>query len=124
MSIDHSKLYENARDYFDLGGDVVMKLSRDAAIDVCRQAGARGLLVVRIEGGIRRPDRTFEARLDAIWDGAEPPINPDKAEQNNTKAADFIRSQTTDYNAFIITDAPLTGYRHREVMPGPGKALH
>ena len=123
MSVDRQKLYNSASDYFDLGGSVVMQLSRAAAIDVCRKAAAKGLLVVRIEGGIKR-DRTFEARLDAIWDGTDPPIDPDKAEQNNLRAADFIHLQHRDYNAFIVTDAPLTGWRHRPVAAGSAQAEH
>lgn len=123
MSVDRQRLYDGERDYFDLGGSAVMKLSRSAAIGVCRNAVARGLLVVRIEGGINR-DRTFEARLDAIWEGADPPIDADTAEQNNSRAANFIRSQGQDYNAFIITDTPLTGWRHREVATGSSEAEH
>lgn len=124
MSVNRQKLYHSATDYFDLDGSVVMRLSRGAAINVCRQAAARGLLIVMIEGGIRRPDNTLEARLDAIWKGADPPIDLDEAEQNNSRAADFISSQVEDYNAFIITDAPLTGYRHRQVEPGLGEPEH
>jgi hypothetical protein len=123
MSVDRQKLYDSARDYFDLDGSVVMKLSRSAAINVCREAAARGLLVVKIEGGINR-GRTFEARLDAIWDGVDPPIDADMAEQNNLRAANFISAQAKDYNAFIITDAPLTGYRHREAAARSGQAEH
>ena len=123
MSVDRQKLYDHARDYFDLDGSVVMQLSRSAAINVCREAVARGLLVVKIEGGIKR-GRTFEARLDAIWDGVDPPIDAGTAEQNNLRAANFIRAQVKDYNAFIITDAPLTGYRHREAASRSGQVEH
>jgi len=118
MGVDRSKLYENAQDFFNLQGGVVMKLSRDAAIDVCRSAATRGLLVVMIEGGISRGG-TFEARLDAIWKGGDPPVDNELAEQNNLLAANFIHSQCKAYNAFIITDAPLTGYRHRKRTAQP-----
>jgi hypothetical protein len=118
MSVDRQKLYDNAKDFFDLDGSVVMQLTRDAAIDVCRDAASRGLLIVKIEGGIAG-DKTFEARLDAIWDGADPPIDYDLAEQNNLRAADFIHSQTEAYNAFIITDSPLTGWVHLEAGAQP-----
>jgi len=124
MRVNRQKLYDSASDYFDLDGSVIMKLSRAAAINVCRQAVARGLLIVMIEGGITRPNNTFEARSDAIWKGIDPPIDLDHAEQNNFRAADFIRSRARDYNTFIITDAPLTGYRHREVAPGSAEPEH
>src|SRR5260370_154718 len=54
MSVDRQKLYESPKDFFDLSGSVVMKLSRAAAIGVCRSAAEQGLLVAKIEGGIAR----------------------------------------------------------------------
>ena len=121
MSVDRQKLYESSVEYFDLGGSVVMKLSRNAALEVCGAAAGHDLLIVMIEGGIK-DQRGFEARLDAIWKGADPPANHDLAERNNAEAADFIRSQDALYNAFIVTDAPLTGYRHRAAAaPAPGR---
>jgi hypothetical protein len=112
--IDRVKVYETASEFFDLEGSVVMKLTRSAAIDVCRSAVDRGLLVAKIEGGIDRGG-TFEARLDAIWDGADPPIDHDSAQANNLRAADFIRAQRDEYNAFIITE----GWRHRRSSAAP-----
>jgi len=117
MSFNRNKVYETADEFFDLDERdldyrVVMKLSRNAAIDVCAAAADHGLLVAKIEGGIAR-GKTFEARLDAIWDGADPPIDYEGATTNNLRAADFMRSCVDDYNAFIITDAPLSGWRHQ-----------
>jgi hypothetical protein len=121
MSVDRLKVYESASDFFDLDGGVVMKLTWSAALDVCRDAAEHGLLVVRIEGGIDR-EGTFEARLDAIWDGADPPIDHRTAQANNVRAADFIRAQNDEYNAFIITDALLTGWRqHRGFFTTPAQ---
>jgi colicin-E5 Imm protein len=112
MMVNRQKLYDRAKDFFDLGGNAVMKLSRKAATDACRDAALQGLLVVKIEGGIWN-NGTFEARLDAIWDGTDPPTNAENARRNNLNAADFIRSQDDSYNAFIITASGVTGYQHR-----------
>lgn len=117
-TVDLQKLYEQAVDFFELKGGVVMKLTRAAAIDVCQHAAGRDLLIVRIEGGISRAG-TFEARLDAIWDGDDPPVSNDRARDNNSRGAEFIRSRDKSYNAFILTDAPLTGWRHRETNSRP-----
>src|SRR4051794_8094136 len=51
MVIDRQKLYHRSRDFFDCGGNAVMKLSREAAIAVCSDVTRRGLLVLGIEGG-------------------------------------------------------------------------
>jgi hypothetical protein len=107
MIIDGRKLYHAGNDFFDRDGNAVMKLSRETAIAVCLDAAGQGLLVLGIEGGIWS-DGTFEARLDAVWDGANPPVTKDDASENNRAAADFIRSQPQSYNAFIITALPLT----------------
>jgi hypothetical protein len=118
MGVDRVKVYETASEFFDLDGGVVMKLARTAAIDVCRSAADHGLLIAKVEGGIDRGG-TFEARLDAIWDGADPPIDHANAQANNLRAADFIRAQSDEYNVFILTDAPLTGWRHRRSSTAP-----
>ena len=109
MLVYRQKLFDKATDFLDGGGNAVMKLSRKAAIDACLNAAPRGLVVVKIEGGIWR-NGTFEARLDAIWDGADPPIEKENAGRNNLNAAEFIRCQDDTYNAFILTAACVTGY--------------
>jgi hypothetical protein len=113
MGLGRARLYTVATKYFDLNGTAVMKLSRQAASDVCLDAADRGLLVVKIEGGILQGNR-FEARLDAIWDGADPPTDYEAAQKNNACAADFVSSRNEAYNAFIVTSAPIGGYPHRQ----------
>jgi len=55
-TIDHHKVYQSATDFFGLNGSVTMKLTREAAIEVCREAVNHGLVVVKIEGGEKRAD--------------------------------------------------------------------
>ena len=69
---------------------------------------ARNFVAIKIEGGIWS-DGTFEARMDAIWDGADPPVKGKDAHENNLAAANFIRSQDPSYNAFIITSYSFGG---------------
>jgi hypothetical protein len=113
MSIDRRKLYDKATDYFDLDGNAIMKLSREAAEGVCLAAAAKGFVLVKVEGGIWS-DGNFEARLDAIWDGLDPPIDQADAHENNLDAAGFIRSRADSYNAFIVTTPSITGYGPRQ----------
>src|ERR1700683_5481481 len=101
MTIDRQRLYDETKDFFGLEGNAVMKLSRKAATAVCLSAAANGCLLVKLEGGIWNNGK-FEARLDAIWDGLDPPIDPDRAHKNNLEAASFIRSRKSIYNAFIL----------------------
>ena len=112
MVVEKQKLYGRCDDFFELNGNAIMKLSRRAATDVCLVAASRGLIVVKIEGGIWR-DGKFEARLDAIWDGEDPPRTQNEADKNNLRAATFIKSTDLAYNAFIVTSAPTGGYAHR-----------
>lgn len=109
--IDRGRLYTTADDFFDLRGHAVMKLTAEAAVAVCEQAARRGFVIVLVEGGISR-EREFEARLDCIWQGAEPPIDLQGADANNRLASAFISEQSAAHNAFILTEAPLSGYRH------------
>ena len=110
---DRQKLYDDAKAFFELDGNAVMKLSRRAAIDVCRGAAGKGVVIVKVEGGISSDDK-FEARLDAIWDGADPPMDQHEADKNNRRAAAFIRSADATYNAFVVTASPVAGYPHRQ----------
>ena len=110
--------YESAEDFYRLGGSVVMKLSAAAAIEVCNTAADRGLLVARIEGGIWSP-QSFEARLDCIWDGADPPIDKEGAHRNNGLAAQFIQEEMGRHNAFVLTTPPITGWPHKEGKNAP-----
>jgi hypothetical protein len=112
MEGQRNKLYQRADDFFDLGGSAVMYLTPAAAVDVCLDAARRGLLVARVEGGIWH-DPGFEARIDCIWDGADPPIATSAAIRNNEEAADFIRAKSSDHDAFVLTAPPVTGWPHK-----------
>jgi len=113
MNIDRSRIYDSADDFFSLDGSIVMKLSTDAAVAVCERAAQHGLVVARIEGGIWHFPG-FEARLDCIWDGADPPIDLDAAERNNQRAAEFIRSESPPHDVFLVTSPPMTGWKPRQ----------
>jgi hypothetical protein len=106
--VDRSTRYSNPEDFFTLNGSVIMKLTTEAAIGVCERAAQRGMLVSRIEGGIWWSPG-FEARIDCIWDGAEPPLDMQAAHENNLMAIGFIRSELPEHDAFIITSLPITG---------------
>lgn len=109
---DRQKLYDRMQDFFDLDGNGAMKLTREAAVELCSAAGKGGLAVVKVEGGIWRGGQ-FEARLDAIWDGLDPPANEKKTHQNNMKAASFIGSVSDINNAFVVTCIVAAGDRDR-----------
>lgn len=79
-----------------------MKLDVHAAIQVCEQAAEHGLVISRIEGGIWHFPG-FEARLDCIWDGLDPPVSISAAMQNNLVAANFIRSESGKHDVFVLT---------------------
>lgn len=112
MKGDRRRLYERADDFFELEGSVVMKLTSGAAIEVCRVAAEHGLIVARIEGGIwRHPG--FEARLDCIWNGADPPISVTEAAANNAEAVRFIIAKSDTHDVFILTAPPATGWPHK-----------
>jgi Colicin-E5 Imm protein len=118
MKGDQTKLYEEERDFYELEGNIVMKLVPGAAIAVCQSAARHGLVIARIEGGIWH-NPGFEARYDCIWDGADPPIDLDAALANNMEAAEFIERQRHGHGAFILTAAPMSGWPHKL---GTGKA--
>lgn len=103
MMCDRQKLYLSADDFFRLNGSVAMKLSSDAAVQVCERSSSYGLIVGRFEGGIWHSPG-FEARIDCIWDGLDPPLDTASVIQNNINAANFIRLEAKDHDAFIITN--------------------
>ncbi|WP_353847974.1 hypothetical protein [Burkholderia sp.] len=51
----------------------------------------------------------FEARIDCIWDGADPSIGRQAAHENNLKAIELIREDLFVHGAFIITASSVTG---------------
>ena len=53
----------------------------------------------------------FEARVDCIWDGYDPPVNQAEAEENNRLAAAFIHSKSDVHHAFLLTLTPLTEWQ-------------
>lgn len=110
--IDRGQLYSSHADFFALGGSVVMRLSPDAARDVCLQAAEHGLVVARIEGGFWL-NPGFESRLDCIWDGADPPLSRADAHLNNLEAAAFIDEKAHNHSAFILTAPPISGWPHK-----------
>ncbi|MDR0780002.1 MAG: colicin immunity protein [Pseudomonadales bacterium] len=109
MRVKYGQLYESSDDFFTLGGSAVMQLSTNAAISVCERAAQQGLVVARIEGGIWHSPG-FEARIDCIWDGVDPPVDFEAADRNNLIAAEFIRSESQVHDAFIVTAPRMTGY--------------
>jgi len=84
--IDSWTRYAEAGDFFSLRGSIVMKLTTEAAVGACEQAAQQGLLISRIEGGIWHTPG-FEARIDCIWDGAEPPLDVCGAPNSSTDYA-------------------------------------
>jgi hypothetical protein len=106
--IDPWTRYADPEDFFELYGSIVMILTTEAAIDVCQRAAWRGLLVSRIEGGIWH-NPGFEARIDCIWDGGEPPLDTQAAHKNNLAAIEFIRSKLPEHDSFVISSLPITG---------------
>ncbi len=111
MKGDVKKLYHDPNAFFDLDGHAVMCLTRQAAIEVCRMAAPRGFLVVRWEGDIWHSPG-FEARLDAIWDGLDPPVDLETAERNNAFAARMIGEEPAIHDTFVLTTSFLERYRH------------
>ena len=107
MKIDPLRRYESADDFFNLDGSVTMKVSADAAIAICERAVDHGLFVSRIEGGFWHSPG-FEARLDSIWDGANIPVDRKVATKNNHAAKEFVRSERSKHDVFIITSERIT----------------
>jgi hypothetical protein len=112
MEVDRSRLYDSSEDFFAVGGSCVMKLTTKAAIETCERAAEYGFLVARVEGGIWR-NPGFEARVDCIWDGLDPPVDRDTAEGNNRIAVDFILSESAVHDAFVLTAPPITGWESK-----------
>ena len=113
MKGDRGKLYDSADSFFTLDGNILMFLTPDAAAEVCRQCAHRDELVFRVEGGIWQ-DPGFEARLDCIWDGLDPPVDRERAAQNNEAAAAFIQRESEIHTAFVVSTTPIYGWKHRQ----------
>lgn len=102
MTWNRAELVDQADAFFRSAGSAVMKLTPLAAADACEIASERGALVVRVEGGIWHAPG-FEARVDCIWDGEDPPLSDSQVRENNREAANFIRSESASHSAFILT---------------------
>jgi hypothetical protein len=118
VSYSHEKLYDEPNTFFEIDGVTSMQLTGQAAQDVCRMALKFGLLINRIEGGIWR-NPSFESRLDCIWDGVDPPVSVELAQDNNRKAQEFVRSAAPFHTSYIITAVPLSGWWHKGHRPTP-----
>src|SRR5664279_1956617 len=106
--MDRTRIFNSATEFFNLGCNCAMKLSPFAAIGVCERAAEKGFVIARVEGGLWH-SQGFEARLDCIWDGTDPPLDPGEAHQNNLSAANFIRKESVAHHAFVLTVSPVTG---------------
>lgn len=100
--VDRTRLYENAEDFFHLDGHAIMKLTPNAAKEVCRLCTEKGIVVGRVEGGIWHYPG-FEARLDSIWDGENYTTDVDIIKKNNLLAIENIDEEMAVHDAFIIT---------------------
>jgi hypothetical protein len=121
VSVDRSRVYTSEHDFYELHGSVSMKLSPAAAMDVCRSAASRGLVVTRVEGGIWR-NPGFESRLDCIWDGVDPPVDLERASVNNVAAAMFVATKSRDHDVFILT-APSQGFFRSRIREASDQEL-
>lgn len=106
------RLYDDAEDFFSLNGSVSMRLTPEAAVEVCLSSAGQGLVVACLEGGVWQ-NPGFMSRLDCIWDGAEPPISAEAAQENNYKAAAFVKKMSGEHDVFILTAPPITGWPHK-----------
>jgi hypothetical protein len=108
MQNHRALLHSSAEALFNRQGSAWLKLTREAARTACLQASDRGYAVVRIEAGIWR-NPGFEARVDGIWDGANPPLGQKEANAQNLQAARNIEHEQAEYDTFILTVAPIEG---------------
>ncbi|MER2493920.1 colicin immunity protein [Catenovulum sediminis] len=97
---DRNIRYSNYSDFFDLQGNNVMKLTTEAAKEVCRYSHDKSYIVSRIEGGIWH-NPGFEMRLDCIWDRSkELDSSPELASK---EAVDFIEEESNEHDVFIVS---------------------
>lgn len=100
MSFDRTACYKDPYLFFSLNGNAVMKLEVDAAIQLCDLALDFDCMIARVEGGIWH-NPGFESRLDCIWDRSH--ILDEQPEKANKSAKEFIKEESSEHNAFIIT---------------------
>jgi hypothetical protein len=105
MKIQYDIVYGDIKLFFDLNGNNLMRLTPDAAIELCNHLKEKNIVVVCVEGGIWN-DKKFQARLDAIWTGKKPPMNPVDLAINNDRAIASILEDREQCNAFIVSTLP------------------
>ena len=99
--VNRQKIYEESEDFFALNGNYIMKLSAEAAIEVCKKATEKNLYILKIEGGIWH-NPGFEARIDCIWDSLND-LSKTSVQENNQEAMNFIIEEKGIHDAFIMT---------------------
>ena len=106
-----SILYDSADEFFKLEGNVNMRLTPEAAIEVCAMARKKGFYVGRLEGGVFH-DPGFEARIDAIWD-CKNYLQDDRIYENNILAIEDLIEEIKlgKHNAFLVTLIPKKSLR-------------
>ena len=103
--VDRSIVYKDAELFFQLNGSSVMKLTTNAAVNVCQLAAKQNIRVNRVEGGIWHSPG-FESRLDCIWD-AKDWLKGNNL-KNNMLAIDFIREEAPNHQVFIVSIEKVT----------------
>ncbi len=98
-----SKLYSSASEFFSLNGNATMRLTPTAAIDVCRIATKKGILVLGVDGGVYK-EPIFEAKINCSWSAKfKSPFTSEQLNNNNALAIEDIEADRNCCNAFILT---------------------
>jgi len=114
--MDTGKLYNDPSQFFALAGSSKMRLSRAAAQIVARMCAERGLVVMVAEAGIFRAPK-FEARTDGVWlPKLSSQFSSDDARHSNELAAQSIEAENAEYNAFILTVAPIADFTSKATI--------
>jgi hypothetical protein len=100
MMLVRNSLYSDVSEFFSKQGNNVMKLTPDAAIDVCEKSVESNYIVSRVEGGIWH-NPGFEMRLDCMWDRDE--ALDGKSQLASEDAISFIGEELVDHSAFIVS---------------------
>jgi hypothetical protein len=111
MNGDRGELYSSSRNFYELGGNHVMFLTPEAALEVCRTAGAMNLIAVSVEGGIWH-NPGFESRHDCILGTTAEAIRrlPNVFSMNEL-AAEFISEEAKlGHDVFILSLESVSRY--------------
>lgn len=96
-------LYDNAESFFNLNGDSSMKLSPQAAKEVCKEATKRGYFIGIIEGGYWR-NPGFQPDMSTRWESIKYHNEHTNHEENNELAiANINEDIDSGHTAFLIT---------------------